>query len=114
MAIQDCDVGIIPNRQSVFTEINTPTRIFEYLSIGKPVIAPRAPGITDYFNQQDLLFFELGNAVDLARAIEFAYFHESDVEKIVERGQAVYREHCWSREKEKFLDRVGELLSRSE
>src|SRR5205823_2618353 len=61
-AIEDCDVGIIPNRRSVFTEINTPTRIFEYLALGKPVIAPFAPGITDYFEKQDLFFFEFGNA----------------------------------------------------
>lgn len=110
-AIEECDVGIIPNRQSVFTEINTPTRIFEYLSIGKPVIAPLAPGITDYFDKQDLFFFELGNAVDLARTIEYVYFHPDDVEKIVERGQAVYQEHCWSREKQEFVNRVGELLA---
>src|SRR5438093_13469166 len=43
-AIEDCDVGVIPNQRSVFTEINTPTRIFEYLAVGKPVIAPREIG----------------------------------------------------------------------
>jgi glycosyltransferase involved in cell wall biosynthesis len=56
-AIEDCDVGIIPNRRSVFTQINTPTRIFEYLVLGKPVIVPLAPGITDYFDKQELFFF---------------------------------------------------------
>ena len=28
-AIAECDVGVIPNKRSIFTEINTPTRIFE-------------------------------------------------------------------------------------
>ena len=51
-AIDACDVGIIPNRRSIFTEINTPTRIFEYLSRDKPVIAPLAPGIQDYFGDR--------------------------------------------------------------
>jgi len=37
--IPHIDVGIIPNLRSVFTEINLPTRIFEYLCMGKPVIA---------------------------------------------------------------------------
>jgi glycosyltransferase involved in cell wall biosynthesis len=58
-AIDDCDVGIIPNRRSVFTEINMPTRIFEYLARGKPVIAPLTAGIQDYFSSDELLFFEL-------------------------------------------------------
>src|SRR5262249_13400951 len=49
-AIEQCDVGVIPNHRNIFTELNTPTRIFEYLAVGKPVIAPLAPGITDYFD----------------------------------------------------------------
>ena len=69
-AIVECDLGIIPNRRNVFTELNTPTRIFEYLSLGKPVIAPRAAGIQDYFDDDSLIFFELGNSEDLARKIK--------------------------------------------
>jgi glycosyltransferase involved in cell wall biosynthesis len=109
-AIQDCDVGIIPNRLNAFTEINTPTRIFEYLSLGKPVIAPRSPGITDYFGAQDLIFFELGTAADLAAKIEFASTQPDAVREIMQRGQAIYQAHRWSREKENFLNCVGELL----
>jgi len=42
--IEACDVGVIPNQRNPFTDINTPTRIFEYLALGKPVIAPgRSP-----------------------------------------------------------------------
>ena len=48
-AIGDCDLGIIPNHRNIFTEINTPTRIFEYLALAKPVIAPKTQGIQDYF-----------------------------------------------------------------
>ena len=59
-AISACDVGVIPNRNNAFTEINTPTRIFEYLSLGKPVVSPRSKGITDYFGPQDMVYFELG------------------------------------------------------
>ncbi len=45
--IEGCDVGVIPNHRNSFTDINTPTRIFEYLAIGKPAIAPRTSGIQD-------------------------------------------------------------------
>ena len=34
-AIEDCDVGIVPNQRNIFTELNTPTRIFEYLAGGQ-------------------------------------------------------------------------------
>jgi glycosyltransferase involved in cell wall biosynthesis len=109
-AIHGCDVGVIPNRISAFTEINTPTRIFEYLALGKPVITPLARGITDYFGNQDLVFFELGNADDLAKKLEYVYSHPDEVQKTVKRGQAIYLAHSWSRERESFMNRVGELL----
>lgn len=110
-AIDECDVGIIPNRRSIFTEINTPTRIFEYLSRGKPVIAPAVPGIRDYFSDGQLVFFELGDANDLARKLEYVCLHPEEVEKTVELGQAVYREHQWSAERTKFTNLTGELLT---
>ncbi len=82
-AIQHCDLGVIPNHRNTFTEINTPTRIFEYLSLGKPVVAPRTLGIEDYFGKDALLFFEAGDSRDLARKIEFAYFNREETTRFV-------------------------------
>jgi glycosyltransferase involved in cell wall biosynthesis len=108
--IDHCDVGIIPNHRNIFTEMNTPTRIFEYLSRGKPVVTPRARGILDYFGDQDLIYFELGDADDLARKIEYAYFHPAETKEIVERGQKIYLAHRWSQESLGFMDTVAGLL----
>ena len=110
-AIDDCDVGIIPNRRSIFTEINMPTRIFEYLARGKPVIAPLAAGIQDYFSSNDLIFFELGDADDLARKIRYVFSQPREVTEIMKRGQAVYRAHRWSEERSGLVVLVGELLN---
>ena len=109
-AIRECDVGIIPNRRSIFTELNTPTRIFEYLSQGKPVIAPRAQGILDYFGPQELVYFELGDAADLAAKMEFVFRHPEEMLRIVERGQGVYQAHKWSSERRQFVSIVDRLL----
>ena len=109
-AIESCDLGIIPNHRNIFTEINTPTRIFEYLALGKPVIAPQAKGIQDYFGDEELVFFKLGDASDLAQKIEFAFFHPHDVEQIVRRGQEIYLAHTWSQEKLNLLNPISELL----
>jgi glycosyltransferase involved in cell wall biosynthesis len=111
-AIDRCDLGIIPNHRNIFTEMNTPTRIFEYLSRGKPVITPRARGIQDYFGDHDLIYFELGDADDLARKIEYAYFHPAEARETVERGQKIYLAHRWSQESLGFVDTVAGLLGR--
>lgn len=111
-AIDKCDIGVIPNRRNTFTEMNTPTRIFEYLARGKAVIAPRAQGIKDYFADEDILYFELGDASDLARKIEYAFFHPDETEEIVRRGQEIYLAHRWSRESAGFVNAVTELSLR--
>ncbi len=109
-AIKNCDLGVIPNHRNIFTEINTPTRIFEYLALGKPVVAPKARGIQDYFTEADLIFFELGDAEDLARQIEFAASNNDVVQRTVEQGQKVYLEHTWSLEKANFVNTIVNLL----
>ena len=110
--IESCDVGIIPNHRNTFTEINTPTRIFEYLALGKPVIAPRTLGIQDYFTPDALLFFESGNSEELAEKIEYAAFHATEVAAIAERGQQVYLVHSWQQEKETLVSLVAGLLEK--
>jgi glycosyltransferase involved in cell wall biosynthesis len=111
-AISECDIGIIPNRRSAFTELNMPTRIFEYLSQGKPVIAPRTPGILDYFGPDELVLSELGSIDDLAAKIEYAFAHPVEVAKMVERGQEIYRAHAWRGERPHLINIVDRLLSR--
>lgn len=113
-AIAECDVGVIPNKRSIFTEINTPTRIFEYLALGKPVVAPRAPGIQDYFGEDSLVLFNLGEADDLALKLTWVALHPKEALEITNRGQAVYLEHAWSKEREKLLRKTADLLNKGD
>jgi glycosyltransferase involved in cell wall biosynthesis len=111
--IENCDVGVIPNHRNTFTAINTPTRIFEYLALGKPVIAPSTPGIQDYFDDESLLFFEPGNPDDLAQQLDYAFFHPREVLDIARKGQKVYLDHTWERERETLLGRLSDTLHKS-
>ncbi|HEY6945930.1 MAG TPA: glycosyltransferase family 4 protein [Candidatus Acidoferrum sp.] len=108
--IDECDLGVIPNHRNAFTEINTPTRIFEYLALGKPVIAPSTPGILDYFSKESLLFFEPGNPDDLAQQIEYAFSHPDELFEVARKGQEVFLEHTWDRERETLLSRINSVL----
>jgi glycosyltransferase involved in cell wall biosynthesis len=108
--IEASDVGVIPNQQSAFADINTPTRIFEYLALGKPVIAPRTRGIQDYFGPDSLVFFEPGNSEDLARKLEYVFSHPGAALTTAERGQRVYAAHSWHEERQALLNVITRLL----
>jgi glycosyltransferase involved in cell wall biosynthesis len=110
-AIVVTDLGVIPNKRTSFTEINMPTRIFEYLAMGKPVIVPSTIGIRDYFNEDNMLFFEPDNFEDLARQILRAYDHPDEAATYVKRGRSVYSGYLWVKERRRFITLVEGLLS---
>ncbi len=110
--ISQIDLGLIPNRSSSFTQINFPTRIFEYLAMHKPVIVPNTKGIQDYFEEADMLFFEAGNAEDLATKIKWAFQHPQELAQRLARGRAIYIEHNWNAEEKRFVNLVANLVDR--
>jgi glycosyltransferase involved in cell wall biosynthesis len=109
-AIGGVDLGVIPNRRTPFTEVNFPTRIFEYLAMGKPVIVPETRGIRDYFDKTQMLFFNPDDSADLARVIKWVAEHPDETATIVERGREAYRRHLWDEEKIRFLDSVSAMF----
>lgn len=102
-AIRETDLGIIPNKRNPFTEINLPTRILEYLSNGVSVIAPRTRGISDYFDEEAINFFEAGSAASLAATILAIRNDPERARSRLDRGIKVYQRHCWKSEKQNYL-----------
>jgi glycosyltransferase involved in cell wall biosynthesis/peptidoglycan/xylan/chitin deacetylase (PgdA/CDA1 family) len=110
--IRTIDVGLIPNKQSAFTDINFPTRIFEYLCMHKPTIAPRTQGILDYFKDDEIFFFEPGNPQDLSETIFEIYNNPEMVKEKIGRGRAVYLRHTWQGEQVRLVKLVRDLIAR--
>jgi glycosyltransferase involved in cell wall biosynthesis len=110
-AIETIDVGIIPSKMSPFTNLNLPTRIFEYLSMGRPVIAPRTQGILDYFDQNSLYLFEPGNPDSLAERIIEVYQDPTRCQEILERGVKIYQAYRWKEQRKEFIGVVKNLAA---
>ena len=105
-----CSVGVVPNRKSKFTNLNFPTRLFEYLSMNRPVIAPDTVGIRDYFDSTEMIYWEQDNVNSLVDKLLWVYSNQHLVKKIIKRGKNVYRRNLWSYNKNYLLSEVDSLL----
>ena len=110
-AIAACDIGVVPNRGGAFSELALPTRIFEVLSVGRPVVCARSPAVLDLFHEDDLLFFEPESEDDLSRVLSAALDDPARRARCVAAGTRVAAEHAWAREKRVYLDVVEELTA---
>lgn len=109
--IRRCSIGVVPNRRSSFTETNFPTRLFEYLCMDKPVIAPSTIGIREYFDNSQMLYFNPDLSGDLAKQLIWAYKNPDRMKKIAQAGKGIYRKHLWREERIHFLNNVSDVLN---
>jgi glycosyltransferase involved in cell wall biosynthesis len=109
--ISKIDLGLVPNRLNPFTQINFPTRIFEYLTMHKPVLVPRTRGISDYFAENEILYFEPDKVEDLTAKIEWAAGHPAELKALVQSGRVICEEHSWESEEKRLLGLVANLMS---
>ena len=107
--IVESDVGIISNRNEPFTRINFPTRILEHAVMGKPVVAPKLPGILDYVNDQAVSLYEPENAQDMARAIEQLRDPQRQQQLIV-NARKIYDNLTWDLMRERYLYLVRKMI----
>ncbi|GBC63758.1 glycosyltransferase WbuB [Desulfonema ishimotonii] len=105
-AIASADVGLIPNRMDPFTNLNFPTRIFEYLIIGKPVIVPRTQGIRDYFDEKSLFFFEAENTNDLSEVVLKVYHNPTQRQEVTNRGIDIYAGYRWKLQRKHLIELI--------
>jgi len=114
-AIQSSDVGLIPNAETVYWEYVTPTRMFEYLCLCKPVIVPRTKAIVDCFDDDSLCFFESGNAESLADVLLEVYANPRRVQAVLARGISVCKsKYRWVTEKQHFVNVIQGLLNKGQ
>lgn len=76
-------------------ELYSPYKLFEYMIYKKIIIAPKLAGITDIAGDNGCLYYEPGNAQDLADKILFTYLNTNKHKEFIERSQDVYEKYKW-------------------
>jgi glycosyltransferase involved in cell wall biosynthesis len=93
--IHGASVGIIPNLRDVATELMLPVKLLEYVHLGIPVIAPRLRTIQHYFADDQVVYYEPGNADELAACIRRLYLNPREREELARRSAAFEEKFNW-------------------
>ncbi|OGW84696.1 MAG: hypothetical protein A2987_06595 [Omnitrophica bacterium RIFCSPLOWO2_01_FULL_45_10] len=89
------DVGIIPYRLTAYTENVYPTKINEYLAMGKPVLSTRIPEVVEFDKQNGGGFIHfISSEADIDKFINSLSSQEDGISK--DRRVAVANKNSWT------------------
>jgi len=92
------DVCIIPFLKTKVNERGVPNKLFEYILHEKPVITSNLKGIASTFNKDQVIFFEPGDAEDLANKVLWCYNNPEKIREIVMNANNRYfAEYTWNK-----------------
>lgn len=104
------DVGIVAQKSSPYSNLVHTGKMYDYITLGKPVLASRLDAVEAYFDGEAIQYFEPGNPQSLAEGILDLYHHPEKREKLARNAQKVYAEYKWDKQKQFYLSVYQDLL----
>jgi glycosyltransferase involved in cell wall biosynthesis len=112
--LSDAAAGISPQRGGVFGSLVFSMKVAEYVALGLPVICSDIATMRHYFSDDELLFFEPGNAEDLARAIRALLTNPAAAEERTTRSRTKLDRLNWPAQKQTLVETVEALAASRE
>jgi len=112
--LSDAAAGISPQRGGVFGSLVFSMKVAEYVLLGLPVICSGIATMRHYFSDDELLFFEPGNAEDLARAVRALLTNPAAAEERAARSRTKLDKLDWPAQKETLVETVEALAGSPE
>lgn len=97
---------VLPNTASAISErFTSPLKLFEYLQIGRPIVASDLPALREVLTPQTALFVPPGDAPALAKALERLAAAPAECASLGDAARALAPDYTWARRAER-LDAV--------
>lgn len=109
--IASCDAGVVATRRDAFRDLTHCNKMFDLISMRRPVICSRTRSVMSYFPEDCFAYFEPGDHEDLARAIQALYQHPERRETIVQRAAEVNEPYRWPHQRRRYLEIVEAVAS---
>jgi glycosyltransferase involved in cell wall biosynthesis len=107
--ILQADVGIVPNRDDIFTDGLLPTKMLEYIALGIPVIAARTSTISNYFSEDMVEFFAPGDFKDLADSIRKLNRERFQLQKLSKNAEKFFKMYNWEEMSRSYISLIDKL-----
>jgi len=111
--IDQADMGIVPNRNDLFSGDLLPTKMLEYIALGKPVIAAKTRVISHYFDDTMVQFFQPGDPTSLSERIVYAYQHWDVILEQKNNFHKFTDQFNWELISGKYVELVSNLADRA-
>ncbi len=112
--IHDFDVGIVPYLATNYTATVVPTKINEYLAMGKPVVSTDLPEVTTFNREHEVIITSTNSSIEfvasLERALEWSLVSVDEEPRIAHRRR-VAALHDWEDRCEHMNDVIERALA---
>lgn len=110
-AIASSDIGVVPYLSDPFMNLALSTKIFEYVSMGMPVVAAGLDSIKEIFGEGSIKYFSPGDPVDMADKIEEFCQRPDERREFAKTAEKAYSAVSWQVMSSRYLETVNMLIS---
>lgn len=97
------DVGIVAQKSSPYSNLVHTGKMYEYIALGKPVLASRLRSVAAYFDDNALAYFEPNDPRSLGDGLLDLYRHPERRNLLVQNAAILYERYRWERQKDVYL-----------
>jgi glycosyltransferase involved in cell wall biosynthesis len=95
---------VIPNLPTELNRFALSTKLFEYIELGLPAVVARLETLEAHFGDDEVTFFEPGDATSLAAALRWIAAHPAEAEAKAQRArERVARQYSWALSRARYL-----------
>jgi glycosyltransferase involved in cell wall biosynthesis len=106
--VQNASVGVIPNLPIPLNRFALSSKLFEYVCLDIPVVCSDLETLHAHFSDDEVLFFEAGNASALANALAQVAADPAAAEARARAARTRYdREYAWGIQSEAYATALG-------
>lgn len=105
--IQRCKVGVVP---MLYNQL--PNKLFEYVSMGVPSVVGDVPSIRRAFGEHEVLYYQTGDASQLADGVLRIYRDEAAAMEMAARAKETYKKYTWDVMRDVYVGIHEEVLNR--